>query len=131
MKRTEHAKIFGQWLDTTMANKGLSGRWIAQRVDVNDSVVSRWRNGTAIPTMANLARLADTLDVQPLRLAVTAGLVTEEMAGVPPYEMPEPTALRRRVIEEISAIRGITEGTRKALIKAFDQYIAEEKDLLA
>lgn len=129
MKRTEHAKIFGQWLDTTMANEGLSGRSVAQQVDVNDSVVSRWRNGTAVPTMENLERLATVLNVDPLRLAVTAGLVSEAMAGVAPYLMPEPTALRRRVIEEISAIRGLTDGTRKALIKAFDERVAEERDL--
>lgn len=117
---------FGRWLDTTMANQKISGRDLAKWVGVHDSVVSRWRSGAGTPGLDTCKRLADALGVDPLRLAVTAGLVDQGMARVEPLPMPPATALRERVRDQIGEIRGLTAASRRALLEAFDQSVGEE-----
>lgn len=114
------AARFGRWLDTTMANEGVSGRELAIRTGVNESVVSRWRSGQSTPGVDSCAKLAEALKVDSLRLAVTAGIVDERMANVPPLPMPPATALRERVRAQIADIKGLTEASRSALLEAYD-----------
>lgn len=110
-----------------MANEKISGRELAQQVGVNDSVVSRWRSGQGSPGMESCAALARALGVDPLRLAVTAGVMSADMAGVEPLPMPPATALRERVREQIEQIKGLTQASRDALLVAFDESMEEEE----
>lgn len=112
---------FARWLDITMANNHITGRELATQLHVHDSVVSRWRSGEGTPTVENCGRLAEALDVDPLRLAVTAGVLDAHMAGVEPLPLPPATALRERVRDQIYQIRGLTERSRTALLEAFDE----------
>lgn len=114
-------EAFGRWLDLTMANNKIKGRSLARAVKVHESAVSRWRAGSGVPSMDSCLRLAKYLDVQPLRLAVTAGLMDEDMAGMPPLPMPEPTAYREAVKEQIRAIKGLTARERRKLVDAYDE----------
>lgn len=103
-----------------MANAQISGRQLAQQAGVNESVVSRWRSGQSMPGLDSCASLAEALGVEPLRLAVTAGVVDQRMAGVEPLPMPPATAMRERVRSQIAEIRGLTDKSRQALLEAFD-----------
>lgn len=117
---------FGYWLDVTMANMGMSGRDLAVRVDVHDSAVSRWRAGKGTPTMEAIAQIAEVFEVEPLRLAVTAGLVTQEVAGVPPVPMPEPTAQRKEVRDRLAALPGLSRAEAQALLERYDEMQSPE-----
>ena len=110
-----------------MANAGISGRELAHRVGVNDSVVSRWRSGQSTPGLDTCERLAEALGVDPMRLAVTAGAIDRRMAGVEPLPMPPATALRERVRGQLEQIKGLTNETRQALLETFDEETATRK----
>src|SRR4051812_15998646 len=112
IRRTKRAGTdidFGEWLDVTLSNKGIMGRTLAEVAGVHDSAVSRWRSGSAVPSMDSIERMASLLNVEPLRLAVTAGVITARAAGVDPLPMPEATARRKSVRRQLENIRGLTE----------------------
>lgn len=120
-RKRQSAALFARWLDTTMANQGISGRELAHRVGVNDSVVSRWRSAQSTPGLDTCVNLAEALDVDPMRLAVTAGAIDKRMAQVDPLPMPPATALRERVRSQLQQIKGLTDETRQALLETFDE----------
>lgn len=117
---------FGYWLDVSMANSHLSGRDIAEQVGVHDSAVSRWRAGKSVPAMEVIAKLAEVFNVEPLRLAVLAGLVSRKVAGVPPVDMPEPTVLREEVRGRLRALPGLTDMEVQALLERYDEMQTQE-----
>lgn len=120
------AAMFGRWLDLTMGNRGITGRDLAKCLKVHDSAVSRWRSGFGAPSMDTCLRLAKALGVdEPIRLAVTAGLVDGRLISISPLPMPEPTAQRRAVKRQIKLIRGLTERERQTLLDTYDE-IGEE-----
>ncbi len=114
-------EAFGRWLDLTMANRNIKGRTLAKACKVHESAVSRWRAGNGVPSMDSCLRLAKYLDTEPLRLAVTAGLMDAELSGTEPLPMPEPTAYRRAVKQQISAIKGLTQRERQRLLDTYDE----------
>lgn len=124
MRRKGNA--FGEWLDVTMSNKRIMGRTLAEAAGVHDSAVSRWRVGKGVPTMESLEGIATLLEVDTLRLAVTAGLVSEKVAGVEPLPTPEPTERRESVKRQLARLRGVTELERKMLLSAYEEATAQE-----
>lgn len=117
---------FAQWLNTTMENKGIRAVDLAKKLKVTDSAVSRWRSGVGTPSMDACLRLAKVLKVtEPMRLAVTAGLVDGELVGVKPLPLPTPTARRSRVKAQLANIKGLTAKERQSLIDAYDERISE------
>ena len=121
MNETTGPEAFGRWLDLTMANRDITGRQVAKAMKVHESAVSRWRKGGGVPTMDTCLRLGKFLDVEPMRLAVTAGLVDGDLVGKSPLPDPEPTAYRAAVKKQIEAIRGLTQKERQALLSAYDE----------
>lgn len=113
-------ETFGRWLDLTMANRDIKGRTLARKLHVHDSAVSRWRSGRGLPSMDTLLKLAQALGVEPLRLAVTAGLMDGRMVGAQPLPLPEPTAQRQLVKEQLNNLRGLTAKEKQRLIEAYD-----------
>lgn len=119
-------EVFAQWLNMTMENRGIKAVHLAKKLKVTDSAVSRWRSGAGVPSMDACLRLAKVLNVEePMRLAVTAGLVDGELIGVQPLPMPEPTARRRRVKDQLGNIKGLTAKERQVLIDAYDERTQE------
>lgn len=114
------AETFGRWLDLTMANREIKGRTLARKLNVHDSAVSRWRSGQGVPTLDTTLKLAKVLGVEPLRLAVTAGLMDGKLVAAQPLPLPEPTAQRQSVKAQLGRIRGITAQERQRLIQAYD-----------
>jgi transcriptional regulator with XRE-family HTH domain len=116
---------FAQWLNLTMENRGVRATDLARRLKITDSAVSRWRSGTGVPSMDAALRLGKILNVDPARLAVTAGLLDGELADIKPLPMPEPTARRNRVKEQLSKIKGLTAKERQHLLNAYDENTEE------
>jgi len=112
---------FAQWLDITMSNRGITGRHLAKRLGVHDSAVSRWRSGQGIPSMDTCVRLATELDVDPLRLAVTAGHMDGEVVGIDPLALPADYARRKHVREQIRSIKGVDTGVIERLLEVFER----------
>lgn len=120
------ADRFAQWLNMTMENRGVRAVTLAKKLKVTDSAVSRWRSGGGLPSMDACLRLAKVFQVEdPMRLAVTAGLVDGELIGKAPLPMPEPTARRKRVKEQLANIKGLTARERQLLIDTYDGRINE------
>jgi transcriptional regulator with XRE-family HTH domain len=117
---------FGQWLDVEIRNRGIKACDMAKTLHVHDSVISRWRNGTCTPQASTIWPLASYLDVDPLRLAVTAGLVDRETARVPPYEVPMDHHTIARVREALEGIRGLTKKERKHLLSVYVELQKEK-----
>jgi transcriptional regulator with XRE-family HTH domain len=117
-------EAFGRWLDLTMANRDIKGRQLAKALKVHESAVSRWRAGNGVPSMDSCLRLGKFLKVEPIRLAVTAGLMDSELADVEPLPQPEPTAHRNAVKQQIAKIRGLTVQEKQRLIDAYDELRA-------
>lgn len=126
IRRARTRNDFGEWLDLTLSNKGVSGRTLAEVAGVHESAVSRWRSGAAAPAMESIERMATVLDVEPLRLAVTAGIISASVAGVEPLPMPEATARRESVRRQLANLRGVTERERKELMRVYEDTREQE-----
>jgi transcriptional regulator with XRE-family HTH domain len=116
---------FARWLNVTMENRGIRATDLAKKLKVTDSAVSRWRSGAGTPSMDAILRLAKILNVDGVRLAVTAGLMDSQLTGAKPLPMPEPTAQRKRIKEQIWKIKGLTAKERQILIDAYDERMSE------
>lgn len=117
---------FSRWLDLTMENRGISGASLAKKLHVTDAAVSRWRNDAGIPRLDTVMKLARILDVDPLRLAVTAGHMSGHEVGAQRLTLPEPTERRAKVKRALGKIAGLTARERQLLIDAYDERFTSE-----
>lgn len=118
-------EYFAEWLSRTLTERDISGGEVAKALGVNDSAVSRWKNGKASPGLDSVMELADFLDTDPIRLAVTAGLMKAKQVGVQRLELPPQKKMLGYVEEQIGKIRGLDEGTRNALIETARERFEE------
>lgn len=118
---------FAEWLNRTLIERGMAGGEVARALGVNDSAISKWRNGKATPALESVMALAEYLDVHPLRLAVTAGLMKARQAGVERLDLPEDTKTRAIVKQQIMSIRGLTADERQAMLDAYDRISSPTK----
>jgi transcriptional regulator with XRE-family HTH domain len=114
-------EYFAEWLNRTLTERGIAGGAVARALKVNDSAISRWRNGKASPGLDSVMSLADFLEVDHVALAVTAGLMDGEKVGVHPLPLPEDTRTRLFVKEQIMNIKGLTKEERSALVLAYEE----------
>lgn len=120
---------FAEWLDITLDNREMSGRSLAEAMGVADAAISRWRTGASSPSRDNILKMAEVLDLDAARLAVTAGVIPPEFApGVAPYDVPEPTAQRESVRRQIARIKGLSDDGKKALLSTYDRLIMESSE---
>lgn len=119
-------EYFAEWLDRTLNEKGIAAGEVARALGVSNGTVSKWRSGKNAIAFDSARKLAAFLDVQPVRLAVTAGLMTSEEAGAPPLPMPEEdTSNVRRAKEHIMRIPGLSHADREALLRTLEErYLA-------
>jgi transcriptional regulator with XRE-family HTH domain len=93
---------------------------------VNDSAISRWRNGKATPGLDSVMKLAEFLNVPPIALAVTAGLMDERQAGgVSKLPLPKQSRTLALAEDQIMKIRGLDDETRKALVNTLREKHAQ------
>jgi transcriptional regulator with XRE-family HTH domain len=115
---------FAEWLSRTLAERGIAGGEVARALGVNDSAISRWRNGKATPGLESVMKLAALLEVHPIALAVTAGLMDTEDVAVEPLPLPEQKKALSQAEDQIMKIRGITDDDRKALLETLKERYA-------
>jgi transcriptional regulator with XRE-family HTH domain len=115
---------FAEWLDVTLSNNKIQGKELAAAIRVHDSAVSRWRSGHSAPSLDAVRRIAQYLKVDPLRLTVTAGFMTEAEARVPPLPIPEAEAQRERVRKQLLSIKGLSIDSRQKLIETYEDIIS-------
>jgi transcriptional regulator with XRE-family HTH domain len=118
-------EYFAEWLSRTLAEREIAGGEVARALGVNDSAISRWKNGKASPGLDSVMALADFLDVNPVALAVTAGLMEEKQVGVPRLPLPKETKVLANVEDQIMKIKGLDDETRKALIRTLREKYAQ------
>jgi transcriptional regulator with XRE-family HTH domain len=99
--RHDSKEYFAEWLSRTLAERNIAGGDVAKALEVNDSAVSRWRNGRASPGLDSIMKLAAYLEVNPIALAVTAGLMDEQEVGMAPLPLPDDTAARKAERQEV------------------------------
>jgi transcriptional regulator with XRE-family HTH domain len=126
--RSRDREYFAEWLTRTLAERDIAGGEVAKALEVNDSAISRWKNGKASPGLDSVMKLADFLDVNPVALAVTAGLMDEKSVGVPKLPLPKETRMLSYIEEQIMKIRGLDDETRKALIMTARKQYEKETD---
>lgn len=74
------ATTFGKALDAIRGRQGLSQTDLADRAEIDHSMISRCRSGERTPSRETVERLADALDASPTdraRLLITAGYVPQ------------------------------------------------------
>lgn len=76
--------------------------------------------------MATTTKLAKLLDTDPIRLAVTAGLMDGELVGIRVLPLPEPTVQRETVKSTLKRIKGITMSEVQRMLDAYDATRATE-----
>lgn len=123
MAGTSHT-AFSEWLDVTLSNKKITGKELAAAIRVHDSAVSRWRSGHAAPSLDAVRRIAAYVDVDALRLAVLAGFMTEDEAGVPPLPIPVAEARRENVRKQLESIKGLSIASRQKLLQTYEELIS-------
>lgn len=125
--RNKDREYFSDWLTRTLAEREIAGGEVARALGVNDSAISRWKNGKASPGLDSVMRLAEFLEVNPVALAVTAGLMEESQVGVAKLPLPEDTKTRGLVTDQILSIRGLTRDEKEALLRTYEGLQAEGK----
>ena len=53
---------FSSWLRKKLIERGMKQKDIAEALDISDTAVSHYVNGSWVPTIPNLVRLCDALD---------------------------------------------------------------------
>lgn len=129
MTRRSQRSTFGEWLDITLSNRRMTNRMLADEIGVSDATVSRWRSGLSAPAnMDAIADIARILDLDALRLAVTAGIISARVAHVEAYPTPEPTAQRESVRRQIARIKGLSDEGRRKLMDTYDALVNTESE---
>jgi transcriptional regulator with XRE-family HTH domain len=124
--RSRDREYFAEWLSRTLAERDIAGGEVARAVGVNDSAISRWRNGKATPGLDSVMKLAEFLNVPPIALAVTAGLMDERQAGgVSKLPLPKQSRTLALAEDQIMKIRGLDDETRKALVNTLREKHAQ------
>lgn len=121
-------EYFAEWLTRTLAERDIAGGEVATALGVNDSAISRWKNAKASPGLDSVMKLAEYLDVEPVALAVTAGLMEEGQVGVSKLQLPRETRMLGYVEDQIMRIRGLDDDTRKALINTARQRFVKAEE---
>lgn len=117
-------EYFAEWFSRTLAERDIAGGEVARALGVNDSAISRWRNGKATPGLESVMALAEFLNVNPIALAVTAGLMEERQVGVERLPLPEQSRALALAEDQIMKIRGLDDMTRKALVETLRERYA-------
>lgn len=122
-------EYFAEWLSRTLAEREIAGGEVARALGVNDSVISRWKNGKTSPSLDSVMQLADYLKINPpVALAVTAGLMSEKQAGVTRLPLPEDTKRRSLIKGQIENIRGLTSDEKAKLMDVYEEMTKGAKD---
>jgi len=94
-----NANPFGNWLLAEISRRGWERSEFARRVDVPRATVSRWINGSRIPTPEKCADLADALGLAPEYVLWKAGHLEQLPAPPADYDAVREVGELRRMLD--------------------------------
>lgn len=127
-RKKQQQEYWGEWLSRSIANSGRTQTELAKHAGVSNPQVTRWKAGQ-FPSDEATQKIADFFEVDRLRLAVTAGRISEEMAGVKKLPLPDDSAQRtaeRDIIESFVAKKVSGERDRQVLLKTLEALRARD-----
>ncbi|MFD4474729.1 helix-turn-helix domain-containing protein [Streptomyces sp. NPDC058471] len=127
-RKNDDQEYWGEWLSRSIANLGKAQNELAQYVGVSDPQVTRWKQGQ-FPSSEACKEIADFFNVDRLRLAVTAGRISEEMAGVERLPLPDDSAQRiaeRQLIQDMVTKKLSKDRDRQVLLQALEALQARD-----
>jgi transcriptional regulator with XRE-family HTH domain len=111
------------WLWQRMHEVGLpTNRELARASGVPESVISRWRNQAVTPSVEQLRRLRQPLQVPLVELLMRAGHLTAEEAAL--EDRPAPVPVRLGVAEAMEADPDLPEDLRSLLLAQYRAMVA-------
>src|SRR5262245_16050838 len=116
-----------------MTVRGMRNQDLADPLEVDESTVSRWRNGYSTPRSDLIPKIAQLMGVEVLRLMATSGHLTSEVAAqldVQLLPVPETSTnghVRDQAEKKLRQIPGITNRTLRAMMETYDRLAAEEQ----
>lgn len=115
--------VWADWLTERMRATGFgSNSDLARATGVPDSVISRWRTSGTTPSIAQLRRLGDALQVSLLELLVAAGHLTADEAGVTAFTVPVRVA--RSTLEAIRDDPALDDDLKHLLTLQYEAMLA-------
>lgn len=58
-------------LKSVLAEKQLTGKWLAERIGKSENTISKWCSNKAQPSLENLVEIAKTLDIDVKELLIS------------------------------------------------------------
>ena len=114
---------WGSFLGRRMRESGLdTNRDLARASGVPESVISRWRNQGVTPSVEQLRRLREPLEITILELLVAAGYLTAAEAALPQPVIAPPR--RGGVADAIAEDPALPEGLRRVLLEHYQALVA-------
>lgn len=127
-RKKKDQEYWGEWLSRSIANSGRTQSELASFAGVSDPQVTRYKAGQ-LPSADTCQKIADFFGVDRLRLAVTAGLITPELAGAEKLPLPDNSAQRmaeRDVVENYVNKKMSKDRDREVLLKALEALKARD-----
>ncbi|MGW6255397.1 helix-turn-helix domain-containing protein [Streptomyces sp. NPDC055085] len=118
---------FAEWFRRTLDNFGMSGGEVARSLNVSDGTVSRWNTGKSSPSVNACIQLGHLFNVNGLALAVTAGTITEDIAGVGKLPLPANKVARERVHEHFRKTPGLTDEDKRMLMEWYNRRFPDNE----
>lgn len=126
-KKEAARAAFADLLDIELTNRGIAGKRLAQELGVSDATVNRLRTAVTAPRPEHITGIARLLNLDPARLAVTAGYPAEMFGNVEPYPSPRPTAEREAFRRYLEGVKGLNPAGRRKLLATFEEISMQEE----
>lgn len=120
---------FGEWFSRTLSDRALQGSEIADALGVSKALVSKWRNGKMRPGVGQCLKLAELLNVDPMRMLVTAGHAdpSERYERLP---WPEDKIRHEIVLDQLGRVTSLKDKERSMLYHTLrSAWLAEGRPL--
>lgn len=127
-RRKKDQEYWGEWLSRSIANSGKTQSELAKYAGVSNPQVTKWKSGV-FPSDEAAQKIADFFEVDRLRLAVTAGRVSAQIAGVEKLPLPDDSAQReaeRDIVESYVSKKLTRDRDRQVLLTALEALKARD-----
>ncbi len=108
---------FGVSLEEIRKKRGLTQSQLAQRLEINQSLIAKWESGKVQPRASTLERLANVLEVEVEELlAGEFGKVSAQLRSVDP-----------KLVELMGQVHRLTPADREALRRVLEAMLTRTK----
>lgn len=122
MGREQANMPFGDALERIRKERGLTQAQLAQKLDVNQSLIAKWESGKVQPRAATLAKLAETLEVAVEELIVGEAQTTSSSAPTKSLRALDP-----KLVELFEEAHKLSPGDREALRRILEAMLTRTR----